>query len=88
MTTKSNAVIFSEALNVFHNTGLTPRELQEQRDKLYTSLRECHRLMQVVWGYDGDVFGAHVAQVAGGELADMAREVLKTDEIEFSRWCA
>ena len=33
-------------------------------------------------------FIALVAEVGSQELAEMAREVLKTDEIEFSRWCA
>jgi hypothetical protein len=33
-------------------------------------------------------FIQHVAETAGGELAEMAREVLKTSDIEFARWCA
>lgn len=33
-------------------------------------------------------FIALVAEVGSPELAAMAREVLKTDEIEFGRWCA
>lgn len=33
-------------------------------------------------------FVQHVADTAGGELAVMAREVLKTADIDFSRWCA
>lgn len=30
----------------------------------------------------------HVADVAGGELSEMAREVLRTEKIDFARWCA
>ena len=33
-------------------------------------------------------FIALVAEVGSTDLAAMAREVLKTDEIEFARWCA
>ena len=33
-------------------------------------------------------FIALVAEVGSPELAAMAQEVLKTDEIDFSRWCA
>jgi hypothetical protein len=33
-------------------------------------------------------FIALVAEVGSPELAEMAREVLKTDEIDFCRWCA
>ncbi len=31
---KENAVLIAEAFNVHHETGLTPRELKEQRDEL------------------------------------------------------
>lgn len=33
-------------------------------------------------------FIRHVAETAGGDLAEMARAVLKTEEINFCRWCA
>jgi len=33
-------------------------------------------------------FIALVAEVGSPELAAMAREVLKTDDIDFCRWCA
>jgi hypothetical protein len=33
-------------------------------------------------------FIRHVAEAGPPELAEMAREVLKTEEIEFSRWFA
>ena len=33
-------------------------------------------------------FIALVAEVGSPELAEMAREVLKTDDIRFCRWCA
>lgn len=33
-------------------------------------------------------FIAHVAQSGPPKLAEMAREVLKTDNIKFPRWCA
>lgn len=33
-------------------------------------------------------FIQHVADTADGELAEMAREVLKTADISFARWCA
>ena len=33
-------------------------------------------------------FIQHVADTAGGDLAEMAREVLKTADIDFTRWCA
>lgn len=35
-----------------------------------------------------DAFIVHVAENAGGELAEMAREVLKTGDIVFCRWYA
>lgn len=33
-------------------------------------------------------FIAYVAETADGELAEMSREVLKTDDINFARWYA
>lgn len=33
-------------------------------------------------------FIRHVAETAGGELAEMARAVMKTEEIRLCRWCA
>ena len=30
----------------------------------------------------------HIVETDNGALGDMAREVLKTREIEFKRWCA
>lgn len=35
---RANAALIAEAGNVFHETGLTPRQLVEQRDALATAL--------------------------------------------------
>ena len=35
-----------------------------------------------------EAFIRHVAETAGGDLAEMARAVLKTDVIDFCRWYA
>lgn len=37
----ANAELIAEAGTVYHETGLTPRELLEQRDELTKSLIEC-----------------------------------------------
>lgn len=36
----ANADLIAEAINVHHETGLTPRELQKQRDELLAALKE------------------------------------------------
>lgn len=46
---------------------------------------------EVAHGMEDDLreaFIRHVAETAGGDLAEMARAVLKTNEIDFCRWCA
>lgn len=33
-------------------------------------------------------FIQHIANSEYGELSEMAKEILKTDDIDFERWCA
>ncbi|WP_417733157.1 hypothetical protein [Rosistilla oblonga] len=46
---KANAILFAETLNVANQTGLTPRQLLEQRDRLL----EIVKGMKVCWENDG-----------------------------------
>lgn len=69
----ANARLIAEAGTVLHETGLTPRELQKQRDELLAALKP---LAGVLITHDGHIIGlmredfrkarAAIASVEGG----------------------
>ena len=44
---ETNASLIAEAGNVYHETGLTPRQLAEQRDELLSELKLIHEWARV-----------------------------------------
>lgn len=64
---------------------LTPEKIQEIITRIWA---EDNEQAHVVEDDLYREFVQYVAETAGGELAEMAKEVLKTRDIEFERWYA
>lgn len=76
----ANGLILAEAINVLHETGLTPRELAEQRDRLLAALKGFISIVSESRGVDGYHLNGNVAEwdefeeVADAEAAIAACE--------------
>lgn len=63
--TKGNAALIAEAGTVHHETGLTPRQLVEQRNALSAALEGCAQELRDVTRH----FNPHPESVIGKNLA-------------------
>lgn len=63
--TVGNATLIADAGNVFHETGLTPRQLVQQRDALAAALEGCVQDLRDVTSH----FHVHPQSVLGKNLA-------------------
>lgn len=54
---KADAALIAEAGTVFHETGLTPRQLLEQRDELRDALADMLAGWQYIRKHHGDLYG-------------------------------
>lgn len=64
---------------------------RQEIEKAIEHIREIAADDEMAHSEEDDLYAAfvrHVAETAGGELAECAKMVLTTSEIRFARWCA